>query len=67
MQQIASCFQETVLFLVALVRPTVRSLRDNKGLAALSVVLAFGLWIFVTDAENPTRTRVVPYDIRSSR
>jgi len=26
-------------------------------------VLAFGLWIFVTDAENPTRTRVLPLDI----
>jgi len=26
----------------------------------LSIVLAFGLWIFVTDAENPERTRVLP-------
>lgn len=29
-------------------------------MAALSIVLAFGLWIFVTDAENPERTRVLP-------
>jgi YbbR domain-containing protein len=38
-------------------------LSDNRGLASLSVVLAFGLWIFVTDTENPTQTRVLPIDI----
>ena len=43
--------------------PTVRSIRDNSGLFALSAVLAFGLWIIVTDAENPTRTRVLPVDL----
>ena len=63
MEQITRAVRETVLILVALFRPAVRSARDNSGLAVLSVVLAFGLWIFVTDAENPTRTRVLPVDI----
>ena len=40
-----------------------RSLRENSGLAALSVVLAFGVWILVTQAENPSGTRIVPEDI----
>ena len=44
-------------------RPVARSLRQNGGLAVLSVVLAFGLWIFVTNAENPEQTRVVPVDL----
>lgn len=48
---------------VALIRPAYRSVRENTGLAGLSVVLAFALWIFVTDAENPTRTRVLPVDL----
>jgi len=55
--------QETGLFLAAVVRTTLKSVRENSGLAALSVVLAFGIWIFVTDAENPTETRVLPVDI----
>ncbi len=63
MQNIARVFRETLQFLAALARPVVGSLSDNRGLAALSVVLAFGLWIFVTDSENPTRTRVLPIDI----
>jgi len=63
MQGIARIFQETLQFFAALARPVVNSLSDNRGLAALSVVLAFGLWIFVTDTENPTRTRVLPIDI----
>lgn len=63
MQNIARVFQETLQFFVALVRPVVSSLSENRGLAALSIVLAFGLWIFVTDTENPTRTRVLPVDI----
>ena len=63
MQGIARIFQETLQFFAALARPVVGSLSDNRGLVALSVVLAFGLWIFVTDSENPTRTRVLPIDI----
>ena len=63
MQGIVRIFQETIQFFVALARPVVNSLSDNRGLAGLSVVLAFGLWIFVTDTENPTQTRVLPIDI----
>lgn len=39
--------------------PVFRSLRQHSGLAGLSVVLAFGVWIVVTDAENPETTRVL--------
>ena len=63
MEQITRAVRETVLLLAALFRPGVRSVRENSGLAVLSVVLAFGLWIFVSDAENPTRTRDLPIDI----
>ena len=63
MEQIRRFFQEVALVLAALLRPLARSLRENSGLAVLSVVLAFGLWIFVTDAENPTVTRVLPIDL----
>src|SRR3990172_3333942 len=63
MERTRAFFREAGLFFAAVIRPTFRSLRDNTGLAGLSVVLAFGLWIFVTDAENPTRTRVLPLDI----
>lgn len=59
MQQIANFFRETFHVLGSVLRPTVRSLRDNTGLAALSVVLAFGIWVGVTQADNPTRSRVV--------
>ena len=48
---------------MAILRPAGRSVRDNSGLAVLSVVLAFGMWIFVTDAENPERTVVPEIDI----
>ena len=63
MQGIVRVFQETFQFFAALARPVVNSLSDNRGLASLSIVLAFGLWIFVTDTENPTQTRVLPIDI----
>src|SRR3990170_4684793 len=63
MEQIRRLFQEGGLFLLALVKPAARSVRENVGLAALSVVLAFALWIFVTDTENPTRTGVLPLDL----
>lgn len=59
MQRIANFFREIGHVLSAVVRPTGRSLRDNTGLAALSVVLAFGVWIVVTQADNPSRSRVV--------
>lgn len=63
MQQLVGVIQDTVLYLVSFVRGSLRSLRDNKGLAAVSIILAFGIWIVVTEADNPTRTQVVPYDL----
>ncbi|HUF53093.1 MAG TPA: CdaR family protein [Dehalococcoidia bacterium] len=63
MQGIIRVFQDTVGFLLSLIRPSAKSIADNRGLFALSVVLAFAIWIFVTDSENPTRTRLLPIDI----
>lgn len=63
MERIRSFFREAGQLIAAVVRPALKSVRDNSGLAVLSVVLAFGLWIIVSDAENPTRTRVLPVDI----
>lgn len=63
MGQLGEMLQDSMRFLVFAVRATYRSLRDNKGLAAVSVVLAFGIWILVTEADNPTSSRVVPYDL----
>jgi len=63
MQPVRTFFREAALVVAAVVRPAFRSLRDNPGLAAVSVVLAFGLWIVVTEAENPTRTRVFEQDL----
>src|SRR3990172_3630797 len=63
MRQMRKIFLEGTLSLLALLRSAARSVRANLGLALLSVVLAFGLWIFVTDTENPTRTGVVPVDL----
>jgi len=59
MQQIANFFRETFHVFGALVRPAAKSVRGNTGLAALSVVLAFGIWVVVTQADNPSRSRVV--------
>lgn len=63
MEPLRALFREAAQFLAAIIMPAIRSLRQNSGLAVLSVVLAFGLWIVVTDAENPVRTRVLPVDI----
>jgi YbbR domain-containing protein len=41
----------------------VRSVRHNFGLAVLSVALAFGVWMFITDTGHPTRTGVLPFDV----
>lgn len=54
--------RETGQFVAAAIMPAVRSVRQNSGLAVLSVVLAFGLWI-VVNSQSPVRTRVLPVDI----
>jgi len=63
MDQIRTFLQEAGLIAGALLRPAARSVRENSGLAVLSVVLAFGLWVFVTRAENPEQTKTLPIDI----
>lgn len=63
MDRLTAFLKELASLPMRVIGPTFRSVRDNSGLAALSVVLAFGLWIIVTDAENPTRTRVLPVDL----
>jgi YbbR domain-containing protein len=59
MEAVRSFLSEAWAVARALVVPAVRSLRENTGLAAVSVVLAFGVWIAVVDAENPTRTQLL--------
>jgi len=54
---------EVAVVIGALLRPAAKSIRENSGLAVLSVVLAFGLWIFVTDAENPEQTRRLGFSL----
>src|SRR3990172_6826817 len=63
MERLKQLGAEALVFLRALVWPVASSVRDNVGLAALSVVLGFALWIFVTDTENPTRSGVLPFDL----
>jgi YbbR domain-containing protein len=63
MGQIMRGVQETLSLFASALRTALGSLRENRGLAAVSIVLAFGTWIIVTDAENPTRERVLPVDI----
>ena len=63
MDQIRTFLREAGLIAGALLRPAARSVRENSGLAVLSVVLAFGLWVFVTRAENPEQTKTLPIDI----
>ncbi len=63
MERVGRLFQEAALVALTLLRPAARSVRENVGLAALSVVLAFGLWIFVTDTNNETRTGVPAIDL----
>ncbi len=37
---------------MSVMRPTGRSLKENTGLAAVSVVLAFGVWLLVVDTQG---------------
>jgi YbbR domain-containing protein len=63
MEQIRMLIWEAAVVIGAVLRPAARSVRENSGLAVLSVVLAFGLWIFVTDAENPEQTERLGFAI----
>src|SRR4030067_206444 len=63
MERLKQLGAEGLVFLRALVWPVTSSVRDNVGLASLSIVLGFALWIFVTDTENPTRSGTLPFDL----
>jgi YbbR domain-containing protein len=63
MERLRQLGVEALAFLRGLVWPVASSVRENVGLAALSVVLGFALWIFVTDTENPTRSGTLPFDL----
>lgn len=52
--------QEAILQLRRVTVEAVNSVRNNKSLALLSLVLALGLWVYVTDEENPTVTDLLP-------
>ena len=61
MEQIRRLFRDGSLLLMTLLLPAAKSVRQNVGLAALSVVLAFVLWIFVVDSQSgTTRTGTLP-------
>jgi YbbR domain-containing protein len=63
MEQIRMLIWEAAVVIGALVRPAAKSVRENSGLAVISLVLAFGLWIFVTDAENPEQNHRLGFSI----
>lgn len=55
--------QDLGALLRSLLGPIASSLRGNASLAVLSLILAFALWVFITDTENPIRSGVLPVDI----
>ncbi len=63
MELVKRLLGEALNVLRGIVWPVVTSVRGNVGLAALSVVLGFGLWIFVTDTTDATRSGVPPFDL----
>jgi YbbR domain-containing protein len=60
---LARLLREFLRLSQAVVMTVVGSIRRNLGLAVLSVALAFGVWMLITDTEHPTRTGVFPVDI----
>ncbi|MCH8920270.1 MAG: hypothetical protein IIA23_06115 [Chloroflexi bacterium] len=63
MERLRQLLSDVPHFLRTLVWPVATSVRTNVGLASLSIVLGFALWIFVTDTENPTRSGVLPIEL----
>src|SRR4029450_199381 len=63
MEQIRMLIWEAAVVIGALVRPAAKSVRENSGRAVISLVLAFGLWIFVTDAENPEQNHPLGFSV----
>jgi len=52
-----NAWQRTFRAAGVLLRGAVLSVVQNLGLAALALLLAIALWLFVTDRENPTEAR----------
>lgn len=52
--------REAVLLLRNLMVQAIESVLNNKSLAALSLVMAVALWVYVTDQQNPTVTDFLP-------
>jgi YbbR domain-containing protein len=63
MDQLSSFLREAGAVMASVLRTIARSLRENSGLAVVSLALALALWVFVTEAENPVRVQVVAADI----
>ncbi len=63
MERLRQLLSDVPHFLRTLVWPVATSVRSHVGLASLSIVLGFALWIFVTDTENPTRSGVLPIEL----
>jgi YbbR domain-containing protein len=63
MERLKQVLEGALVFVRGLVWPMATSVRDNVGLASLSIVLAFTMWIFVTDTQDPTRSGVLPFEL----
>jgi YbbR domain-containing protein len=63
MERLKQVLEGALGFVRGFVWPVATSVRDNVGLASLSVVLAFAMWIFVTDTQDPTRSGILPFDL----
>jgi YbbR domain-containing protein len=59
----ALVISQTIQETLELLRRLLESFRENAGLLGISVVLALGLWMFVTNEENPDRTDDFPFPL----
>ena len=60
MERILGWLRDVPITIGLIGRQGVLSLRNNWGIALLSLLLAISLWVFVTDRENPDRSGPVP-------
>ncbi|MEX0800213.1 MAG: CdaR family protein [Dehalococcoidia bacterium] len=63
MERLRQLATEAWTLLRGIAFPAAVSVKDNAGLAVLSVALGFALWIFVTDSQDTTRTGVLPFEL----
>lgn len=55
--------RETIREALETIQRLLLSFRENAGLLGISIVLAIGLWMFVTNEENPDRTDDFPFPL----